>query len=402
MVSSSPRHQNGAPAAVDVPTSLLAAAGRPLRLGDTDDLVPVVRALLIRAGALLPGAPSAEQSLFDHQLDGAVRGFQQDRGLVADGLVGPQTAFALDGARWRLGDRTLLLTAGHWMRGDDVSALQERMVVLGLHAGPVDGIFGPATEASLRELQRGLGLPADGICGRPTFTAIGALGRSVSGGDAWALRSRGSVAMAGVSLTGKTVVLDPGSDRTPGAGGLNEATVAYDVALQLAERLSAVGARVRLTRQPDEDISTEDRVALAESEGADLVISLVTERLANPVASGVATYYWGGGRVGQHSEVGQRLAVLLQREIVARTGMLDDRSHPCSYDPVRLTRMPAVILALGYLTNPGDAERLGDADFRALIAESMLFAVQRLYLAENDAETGTLSLSDVQAFARQR
>ncbi len=32
----------------------------------------------------------------------------------------------------------------------------------------------------------------------------------------------------------------------------------------------------------------------------------------------------------------------------------------------------------------------------------MLFAVQRLYLAENDAETGTLKLSDVQAFARQR
>ncbi|WP_307251026.1 N-acetylmuramoyl-L-alanine amidase [Kineosporia succinea] len=385
-----------------MPTSLLAAAGRPLRAGDTDELVPVLRALLIRAGALPPESPPADESGFDTGLDAAVRGFQQDRGLVADGVVGPQTALALDGARWRLGDRTLLLTAGHWMRGDDVSALQERMVVLGLHAGPVDGIFGPATETSLRELQRGLGLPADGICGRPTFTALGALGRSVSGGDAWALRSRGSVAMAGVSLSGKTVVLDPGSDRTPGSGGVTEAAVAYDIALRLADRLSAVGARVKLTRRPDEDISTEDRVALAESEKADLVISLVTERHANPVASGVATFYWGGGRVGQHSEVGQRLAVLLQREIVARTGLQDDRSHPCSYDPVRLTHMPAVILALGYLSNPGDAGRLGDADFRALVAESMLFAVQRLYLAENDAETGTLKLSDVQAFARQR
>jgi N-acetylmuramoyl-L-alanine amidase len=376
--------------------------GHPLRLGDTDALVPVLRALLIRAGALTPGAAPAEESLFDPVLDSAVRGFQQDRGLVADGVVGPQTALALDGARWHLGDRTLLLTAGHWMRGDDVSALQERMVVLGLHAGPVDGIFGPATESSLRELQRGLGLPADGICGRPTFTALGSLGRSVSGGDAWALRSRGSVAMAGVSLAGKTVVLDPGSDRTSGVGGVTEAAVTYDVALRLADRLTAVGARVRLTRQPDEDISTEDRVALAESESADLVISLVTERHANPVASGVATFYWGGGRVGQHSEVGLRLAQLLQREITARTPLLDDRSHPCSYDPVRLTRMPAVILALGYLTNPEDAARLGDADFRAVVAESILFAVQRLYLAENDAETGTLQLSDVQAFARQR
>ncbi|MCE0536847.1 N-acetylmuramoyl-L-alanine amidase [Kineosporia rhizophila] len=402
-MSTSPRHQASVP---DLPTLMgRSGAGRPLRLGDDDELVPVLRALLVRAGALLPGVvaqPPAQETRFDQPLDAAVRGFQQDRGLVTDGVVGPQTALALDGARWRLGDRTLLLTAGHWMRGDDVSALQERMVVLGLHAGPVDGIFGPATESSLRELQRGLGLPADGICGRPTFTALGALGRSVSGGDAWALRSRGSVAMAGVSLAGKTVVLDPGSDHTPGAGGVTEASVAYDVALRLADRLSAVGARVRLTHNPDQDVSTEDRVALAESESADLVINLITERHHNPVASGVATYYWGGGRVGQHSEVGQRLAQLMQREIVARTTLLDCHSHPCSYDPVRLTRMPAVILALGYLTNPEDAAHLGDADFRSQVAEAILFAVQRLYLAENDAETGTLKLSDVQAFARQR
>jgi len=402
MVSSSPRHPNGTSAGPDLPTSLLAAAGRPLRLGDTDDLVPVLRALLIRAGVLLPGPAPVNESLFDPTLDAAVRAFQQDRGLVADGLVGRQTALALDSARWGLGERTLLLTAGHWMRGDDVAALQERMVVLGMHAGPVDGIFGPATERSLRELQRGLGLPPDGICGRTTFTALGALGRSVSGGDAWALRSRGSVAMAGVSLSGKTVVLDPGSDRTPGIGGVTEAAIAYDVALRLADRLTAVGAKVQLTRQPDEDVSAEARAALAEAVNADLVISLDTDRNPHPSASGVATYYWGGGRVGQHSEVGHRLAHLMQREITARTELPDCRSHPCSYDPVRLTRMPAVILTLGYLTSPHDAEQLGDPEVRALLAEAILFAVQRLYLAENDAETGTLQISDVQAFARQR
>lgn len=402
MVSSSPRHPNGVPAALDLPTSLLAAAGRPLRLGDKDDLVPALRALLIRSGALMPGPAPQDETLFDPALDAGVRAFQQDRGLVADGVVGPQTALALDGARWGLGDRTLLLTAGHWMRGDDVAALQERMVVLGMHAGPVDGIYGPATEASLRELQRGLGLPPDGICSRTTFTALGALGRSVSGGDAWALRSRGSVAMAGVSLSGKTVVLDPGSDRTPGVDGITEAAVAYDVALRLADRLTTVGAKVQLTRKPDEDISAEDRVALAESVNADLVISMDAERHTNPVASGVATFYWGGGRVGQHSEVGHRLAHLMQREITVRTSLPDCRSHPCSYDLVRLTRMPAVILALGYLTSPTDAEQLGRAEVRAQVAEAVLFAVQRLYLAENDAETGTLQLSDVQAFARQR
>jgi len=379
--------------------STLMAADRLLRRGDRGPEVSTLRTLLERAGALDPNQLAPEPQLFDHALDQAVRGFQQDRGLVADGIVGRQTALQLDGARWQLGDRVLLLTAGHWMRGDDVSALQERMVVLGVHAGPVDGIFGPVTEASLRELQRGLGLPADGICGPPTFDALGALNRSVSGGDAWALRSRGWVAMAGVSLTGKTVVLDPGPGQEVGPYGGTESDISYDVAARLAERLRGVGATVTLTRDPQETPATPDRVALAESVGADLVISLLTEAHPSPIASGVATYYWGGGRVGQHSATGEQLAGLIQREITARTDLLDDRSHPCSYDLVRLTRMPAVIVSLGYLTNPDDARRLGQADFRETLAEAVLFAVQRLYLGEDDAKTGTLSMGDIRAYS---
>jgi N-acetylmuramoyl-L-alanine amidase len=131
------------------------------------------------------------------------------------------------------------------------------------------------------------------------------------------------------------------------------------------------------------------------------VISLLTETHTSAIASGVATYYWGGGRVGQHSAIGAQLAGLIQREITARTDLLDDRSHPCSYDLVRLTRMPAVIVSLGYLTNPGDAQRLSREGFRATLAEAVLFAVQRLYLAEDDAKTGTLNLGDVQALSRR-
>jgi N-acetylmuramoyl-L-alanine amidase len=384
-------------------SSTLMAADRPLRLGDSGPVVTMLRALLVRAAALDPQVPlpDPDPSLFDQHLDRAVRAFQQDRGLVADGVVGRQTALQLDGARWRLGDRVLLLTASHWMRGDDVSALQERMVVLGVHAGPVDGIFGPITEASLRELQRGLGLPPDGICGPPTFDALAALSRSVSGGDAWALRSRGRVAMAGVSLAGKTVVLDPAPSGGPQPFGVQAGEITYDVAARLAGRLQGVGASVVLTRQPQETPTEAERAATAEAVGADLVISLLTESHRSPQASGVATFYWGGGRVGQHSATGALLAGLIQREITARTDLLDDRSHPCSYDLVRLTRMPAVMVALGYLSNSGDAERLGDPQFRDTLAEAVLFAVQRLYLGEDDAQTGTLKLSDVQAFSRR-
>jgi N-acetylmuramoyl-L-alanine amidase len=422
--AASGQHVAGRPApegsggAAGLSASTLIAAEHPVRQGDHGPVVGVVRALLAKVAAMDPkpdrGVPATAEpdpdrfepdrfdpNLFEAGLDRAVRAFQQDRGLLVDGIVGRQTALQLDGARWRLGDRTLLLTqGGHWMRGDDVSALQERMVVLGVHAGPVDGIFGPATDAALRELQRGLGLPADGICGRPTFEALGALGRSISGGDAWALRSHALVAMAGRSLAGKVITLDPAPDELTGLNGIDAREITFDVATRLAERLRTVGASVVVTRGPGDSPETSTRAELAETAGADLVISFFAETQPSAVPSGVATYYWGGGRVGQQSATGQRLAMLIQREIVARTDLVDDRSHPCTFDLVRITRMPVVMVSLGYLTNPGDAERLALPECRETLAEAVLFAVQRLYLGEDDAQTGTLNLHDVQAFSR--
>ena len=57
---------------------------------------------------------------------------------------------------------------------------------------------------------------------------------------------------------------------------------------------------------------------------------------------------------------------------------------------------PAVRIDLGYLSNPQDAKRLADAQFRDQLAEAMIVAIQRLYLsAEDDAKTGTLRISDL-------
>jgi N-acetylmuramoyl-L-alanine amidase len=58
--------------------------------------------------------------------------------------------------------------------------------------------------------------------------------------------------------------------------------------------------------------------------------------------------------------------------------------------------MPAVEVDAGYLTNPHDAARLGEPEFRDTIAEGVLAAVQRLYLpAHEDPGTGQLRLGDL-------
>jgi|GEM_PF-1329455 len=58
------------------------------------------------------------------------------------------------------------------MRGSAVVALQERLQVLGLFSGGVDGIFGPQTEAAVKAAQRQFGLSPDGVVGTETWTAL--------------------------------------------------------------------------------------------------------------------------------------------------------------------------------------------------------------------------------------
>jgi N-acetylmuramoyl-L-alanine amidase len=374
--------------------------GSLLRRGDTGPRVAGLRSLLTTIG--IWASSNCPPDVFDGGLEQGVRAFQQRRGLVADGIVGPQTAQVLEGARWKLGDRALVCTPGHLMRGDDVAALQERLVVLGLFAGPVDGIFGPQTEAALQELQRGLGLAPDGMCGPTTLHGMSALARAVGGGDPWALRQQAAVAVAGSSLAGKILVIDPGhggSDRGIQAGPLVEAEVVLDVARRMERRLTASGVVAVLTRTADVDVDETARIERANAVAADLVMSLHCDAHPCASANGVASFYWGDVRVGARSAVGAQLAQLVQSEVVARTGLVDLRTHACTIDLVRLTRMPTVQVELGYLSSPHDVSRLADPAFRDAAAEALVIAVQRLYLGDDDAETGTLQLNDVLSFA---
>jgi N-acetylmuramoyl-L-alanine amidase len=172
--------------------------------------------------------------------------------------------------------------------------------------------------------------------------------------------------------------------------------VVFDLAQRLEGRLIALGVNVVLTRSAKNSPLEKDRIATANSVNADLVIALKVDIYKNEKANGVATYYYGRDGAGVHSVVGERFANLIQREICARTDLLNCRTHGKSWDLLKLTTAPTVRLDLGYLSNPQDAKRLGSPAFRDQLAEAMIVAIQRLYLSsDDDAKTGTLRISDL-------
>lgn len=375
------------------------------RIGDQGDAVAEIRARLAALSLLDDAAYDGPRDAFDERVDRAVRAFQQQRGLTVDGIVGRATYRVLDEARWRLGDRLLTHVPGNPLSGDDVMTLQQRLLDLGFKVGRVDGLFGHRTELGVREFQRNIGIPPDGTCGPATLKALGRLAPRVSGGKPNAMRAEERIRRAGPKLTGKVVVIDAAETRVADpALTARAAEITQDLAKRVEGRLVATGVQAFLTHQGDTggSPSEDERAEFANRTDAHLCISLHVDSSTNPEASGVSTYFWGLDSHGTRSSVGERFASLVQREIVARTDLADLRTHAKTWDLLRRTRMPAVRLDVGYITNPGDAARLSDPAFRDVIAEAVVVAVQRVYLApEADAKTGVLRLSELREALRR-
>ena len=292
------------------------------------------------------------------------------------------------------------------MIGDDVAALQERLHQMGYDVGRSDGIYGPRTARGVGQFQREVGLGA---------------GRRVRSVDRWrhcaastaasrvatprCCASSNSFRHSGPTLVGKTIVIDPGHGG-PDLGAVvpdgllrwTESELAYDIATRLEGRLAAAGMRVHLTRgpRPDRAVTDDERAGLANELRADLLLSIHLEFHANPMANGVATYHYGSE--DSTSTVGERLAGLVQREILARTDLRDCRTHAKTWDLLRLTRMPTVRVDVGYLTSPTDRAHLVDPMFREQIVEALIAAVQRMYLpVEQDVKTGSIDVSTIRA-----
>ena len=99
----------------------------------------------------------------------AIMRFQRRRGLLVDGVVGPQTRRAF-GKRGRpaFGSRAMKLGDRGW----DVAAMQYILARRGYPPGAIDAVFGPITGTALRNFQAALGLAADGLAGPATIAGL--------------------------------------------------------------------------------------------------------------------------------------------------------------------------------------------------------------------------------------
>lgn len=345
-----------------------------MRRGDTGPQVRDVQQRLEDLGSVIGDPPGT----FGAATQAAVRAFQQGRGLFADGTVGSDTWRSLTEAGVRLGDR-LLYRSSPPMRGDDIRELQDRLDRLGLDVGPSDGIYGPETEAAVLEFQTMQGLRPDGQAGAVAIEALRRVGRAHQLVSAAVVRERHRTTGAQprpTSIQGAVVVIDPGnSPDYPGhenPDGVPEHEVTWAIALQLQGRMAAMGARAVLARGPHNSPSPSVRAALANDQGADLVVSIHANGLDSSTARGVAAYYFGNPN--GLSETGRELAELIVCRLARHLPSPDCRAHPSTATLLRETSAPCVAVEVGFLTHPEEGRGLTDPGHQTRITDVLATA----------------------------
>lgn len=221
-----------------------------------------------------------------------------------------------------------------------------------------------------------------------------------------------------------TVVLDAGhGGKDPGAigiKGIREKDVVLRVARDVGGRLQRKGYRVVYTRADDTFLKLEERTMVANRENADLFVSIHANSAPNPKAFGIETYRLARATDKRSAEVAARenattgsasdedalddliLALKLTTKANESTPLAQtvhksmvDRLSP-HWQPFRSigvkgapfyvlvgTEMPAILIEIGFVTNPTEATRLRNDRYLTQMAESIADGIEKFLRTVN-------------------
>ena len=210
------------------------------------------------------------------------------------------------------------------------------------------------------------------------------------------------------------MVIDPGHGGddvgAQSPTGVQEKEVTLAVARRLARILESRGRAVRLTRDGDQARALTDRTALANRLDATVFISLHANASTVASVAGAETYYMSldgasdeaaaataalENRAGSSSngrspldlilwdlaqaEVlneSSRLALAVQGRLNARLGLRDRGVKQAPFVVLTGATMPAILVEVGFLSNPAEAERLTQPESQQQLAEAVAAGIE--------------------------
>jgi N-acetylmuramoyl-L-alanine amidase len=315
--------------------------------------------------------------IFGLETIAAIKKFQQDRGLLATGIVDEETWQELVDAGYKIGDRLLYLKVPP-LRGDDVKTLQSWLKVLGFYTYNENGIFHENTHKALIEFQKNMNLPADGIAGETTLQHLRNLKRIIE--------SRKSSNYPFVksykensSIEKIRVILDYGENIDYKSEGFKfykeKIYICKSVVNFCRDMLLEKGIDTLLTVNDviNTSLFLNDRIDFANKSDAEILISVNPASSSDLDSNGSSCFYFQGFK--SYSISGKRIANLIQDKLVHNLNLLDCRVHGANFAILKETKMTAVVVEPAFISNQKDRNNLKETSYQMGISSSIANAV---------------------------
>jgi N-acetylmuramoyl-L-alanine amidase len=225
-----------------------------------------------------------------------------------------------------------------------------------------------------------------------------------------------------------SLMIDPGHggdhDGAVGPGGSKEKDLALQLAKQVAARAQTqLSAKVLLTRESDRDVELAERVARANRSRVDLFVSIHLNSMPTDetrrTVKGIETYFLSADPSDASAEAqaarenlddlqarspgkrrdvdlilndlaltaaqadSSRLAYVIQEQLVTATGDADRGVHQAPFFVLTGARMPAILLELGFISNPEEEQKLRTPAYQGILAQAIVDGIKRYRRAVN-------------------
>lgn len=198
------------------------------------------------------------------------------------------------------------------------------------------------------------------------------------------------------NIASKIIVVDPGHggvDTGAARGDIVEKDITLKIAEKLAVELSRGGAAVIMTRQGDTDLVEQNfrgsyrerhrlglsnRVKKANQTGADLFISIHTNAAPNPRWRGAQTFYH------PESAESKKAAEAIQEEIKKGLGNTTRSALAGDYFVMNNTEMPAVLVEVGFISNPEEGKLLCNEEYQQKMAHAICLGIEKYFALKNN------------------
>lgn len=162
---------------------------------------------------------------------------------------------------------------------------------------------------------------------------------------------------------------------------LHEKHLTLTLANMVERYLNYQGYTIVMTRTDDTFIPLKKRSQIANDDKVDLFVSVHFNSASNKKAEGIEVFYYKTEQSSKRSERSKEIATLVLDQLIVHTQAKSRGVKHGNFSVIRETKMPAILVEAGFLTNEAEMEKIRNTSYMQNLAQAIAKGVHEYLLS---------------------